>query len=265
MSSEVTDSAYWDEYWSKNKGDFPNYNLTSGLFYSYDLLLQKIVSETRERLGKHRLQVIDCGCGDGLILRYLCERFDDIDVYGIEYSDAIHKSEFMVEKLGFKAHLKKWDMNNGMPEDMIGKFDLVLSFGLIEHFQKPQDILQIMKTLMTDGGCMLTLIPNFDGLYNFIWKHFDSENYSHHIPISKAKLIKLHEGLDLTMLNCIRVGNPVIPGIHNASTVWKRFVNKIIININGRIFKRLIPKQLSLEKSYHLSPIVACSGILKNC
>jgi len=264
MGSEVTDSSYWDEYWSKNKEEFPDYNLSNGLFYSYDLLIQKLVRETRERLGRRRLRVIDCGCGDGLIIRYLCEQFEEIDVYGIEYSDAIHKTEYMVEKLGFNASLIKWDMNNGMPDDVIGKFDLVISVGLIEHFQRPQEMLRTMKTALAGDGCMLTLIPNFDGLFNFMWKLYDSENYSHHVPISKFKLLKLHEDLGLTMLDCIRVGNPIIPGMHNAKGLVKQLSNKIIININGRIFQKLIPKQVSLERSYYLSPIVACTGVLKN-
>lgn len=262
MSSEVTDSAYWNKYWAMNKDDYPSYDLSTGIFYSYNMLIQKLVKETKERLGKDRLRVIDCGCGDGLMLRYLCEQFDDIDVYGIEYSDAINKSQSMIEGLGFKVNLTKWDMNNGMPNSMVSKFDLVISVGLIEHFQKPEEILQTMKTVLADGGCMLTFIPNFDGLYNLVWKYLDNENYSYHVPISKARLLKLHEDLDLAMLDCIRIGNPIIPNIHNARSLLMRLANRIIININGRIFQRLVPKQVSLKKSYYLSPIVACSGVL---
>lgn len=196
-----------------------------------------------------------------MIIRYLCEQFDNIDVYGIEFSDSIYKAQRMVVDLGFKADLIKLDMNNGMPCDMIGKFDLVMSFGLIEHFKTPEKILRTMSTLLVDGGgCMLTLIPNFEGFFNLLWKYYDGENYSSHVPISKSKLLDLHEGLDLRMLECIGLGNPILPGIHNHKSLLLRLANKIIVNINGRIFQRLVPKQVSLEKSYYLSPVVACWG-----
>lgn len=261
MDNEVTNSEYWDKYWEQNKGSLPSYDLYKGLFYSYDMLLQRLVKETRRRMGKERLRVIDCGCGDGLILRYLSERFDDIEVSGIEYSDSIVIAQKMAEQLGYQISLTKWDMNNGMPKNMLGKFDMVLSFGLIEHFNEPLKILEVMKSALAPGGCMMTVIPNFDGLYNLLWRLYDQENYRQHVPIKAGRLRQLHERLGLEAIECFRLGNPTIPGIHNVRRLWEKAASTLIINLNGRILQKLAPRQERLDKSYPLAPVVVCTGV----
>jgi len=67
---------------------YPEYRRTEGLWYSIDLLLSDTIEKTRQRLGKKTLKILDCGCGEGLFLKFLHEGFDDIEIYGVDYSDA---------------------------------------------------------------------------------------------------------------------------------------------------------------------------------
>ena len=121
MGNEVTSKEYWDEYWTGDQVKFPDYNLSEGLFYSLDLLFRKYINQTRKMLGKDRLRIIDCGCGEGLILKYLFEQFDDLEIYGIEYSDSYYKTESMAKHLGYDINLIKGDLLDGWMEGRISR------------------------------------------------------------------------------------------------------------------------------------------------
>ncbi len=63
-------------------------------------------------------------------------------------------------------------------------FDVVCSFGLIEHFLNWQELLRQHARLVAPGGLLLVSTPNFrGGLQGWIHRHFDSVNLEkHHLP-----------------------------------------------------------------------------------
>jgi len=260
MSNEVTDSTYWDKYWGSSD-ELPHYDASRGLFYSYDLLLSSCIAQVRKRMDRNTLQVIDCGCGEGMMLRFLQERFSGLEIAGIDYSEAIRKAESMGRLLACSWDLVKWDMNIGMPPKFVDSFDIVLSFGLIEHFNDPVPMLRTMKSALRKGGCMITIIPNFIGLYHFLWRLYDRDNHKQHVPISPDHLAALHEQIGLEGIAIYQLGAPIIPGIHNANHGWEKLLQWVITQINGRILQRFAPRQTRLDKCYPLQPVLACVGV----
>lgn len=260
MSNQVTSKEYWDTYWTPGNLRYPTYSVADGVFYSYLLLFKKYLSDTRQRLGKQRLRVLDCGSGEGLILRFLAEQFEDLEIWGIEYSDAHFKAKAWIDQKKYDIRLIHGDLLKGWDPDFIGYFDVVASFGLIEHFKNPAEILTQMSHALTKGGCLITIIPNFDGLYNLLWKVYDSENYKYHVPIKKEALIELHNGLGLKEVTYLRLGPTTVPGIHDARSAGQKILRFLITNINGRIVQKIAPKQTDLQRSFPLNPIVTCIG-----
>ena len=260
MSNEVTPKEYWDDYWGKIKTKYPDYDISRGLFYSYDLFFKKYLSKTRERLGKKKLKIIDCGCGEGLMLKFLNDQYEDIETWGIEYSDSYYKAEKMGEDLGYEFHLIKGDLLNPCDKNLIESFDIVVSFGLIEHFKDSSEIMRNMANLLRRKGCLITIIPNFNGLFNFLWKLYDKRNYRYHIPIHKEELLCIHQQEGIDELSFYTLGTPTIPGLLNIDSFQQKLLAFIILNINGRILQKLAPRQVSLRKSYPIAPIVACVG-----
>ena len=83
------------------------------------------------------------------------------------------------------------------------KFDLVASFGFIEHFTNWEEILAKHAALVDDKGCLVIEAPNFTGAFQH-WLHsgFDQLNYArHHIPamdIAKWAAFLQRSGFDIT-------------------------------------------------------------------
>ncbi|SDD78066.1 Methyltransferase domain-containing protein [Dyadobacter soli] len=69
------------------------------------------------------------------------------------------------------------DLFNYNPER---KFDLVMSNGLIEHFEDTRAIIQKHASFLAPGGHILITLPNFRGLNGWFQKKFDHANFEKH-------------------------------------------------------------------------------------
>ncbi|MDH5276562.1 MAG: class I SAM-dependent methyltransferase [Gammaproteobacteria bacterium] len=260
MSKGITTKEYWDDYWGSGAPRFATYDKSRGVFHALDLLLAECLRRTRERLARDPLRLVDCGSGEGLILRFVHEQHPGVEVWGIEYSDAIEKSRQMAEELGYDFHLLRGDLFELCRPGVTEPFDVLTSFGLIEHFDDPGQVLAQLIQMVEPGGCVITVIPNFDGLFNALWKLYDPGNYRHHIPISNARLLAVHRELGLEDVALYPIGTPTIPAIHDAARSWQKKLNWVIEQVNGRILQPLWPRQVSLQRKYAMTPAVACVG-----
>lgn len=70
------------------------------------------------------------------------------------------------------------------------KYDIVCSFGFIEHFNNWERILVKQAHLVKDGGYLVVSAPNFRGFFQrMIHFIFDKENYErHYIPSMNPKM-----------------------------------------------------------------------------
>ena len=99
--------------------------------------------------------------------------------------------------------LNQLEQANGLPVNTIGvietdlftyqstqKYDLVVSNGLIEHFQNTTEIIQKHAEQLADGGVLLITLPNFKSLNGWFQQQFDPENYAkHHIACMDLALL----------------------------------------------------------------------------
>jgi SAM-dependent methyltransferase len=75
------------------------------------------------------------------------------------------------------------------------KYDIVLSCGLIEHFEDTKAIIKSHLQFLNSGGKLLITLPNFTGVNGWVQQKFDNENYlKHNIksmdPILLAQIAK---------------------------------------------------------------------------
>jgi len=260
MSKGITTKDYWDAYWGSGEPRYPAYDKSRGVYHSYGLLLTDCIARTTTRLGREPRTIVDCGCGEGLLMRFIHEHSPALDVWGIDYSDAIEKARQMGDHLNYDFHLVRGDLFEVCRPGGAGPFDMLISGGLLEHFADPGQVLAQLSQAVNPGGCVITVIPNFEGLAHFLWKLYDPANYGHHIPISEARLLEIHRDLGLEDVSFYTMGTPLIPGIHATPLRWQRALNWLIAQVNGRILQRLWPRQTSLSRRFPMTPTVACVG-----
>jgi SAM-dependent methyltransferase len=115
------------------------------------------------------------------------------------------------------------------------RYDMVCSFGLIEHFIDLKQIIGSHLEFLKPGGIILIVLPNFRGINGLVQKFFDPQNLAiHNLKTMDLFLLKT----TLAELNMTE-----IEVSYDASTqVWlEDLENKgIILNILIRVINRLM-------------------------
>ena len=123
-------------------------------------------------------KVLEIGCFPGRYLAILGELGYELN--GIDINPNT--------EIGLKNWLSKEGYNIGMIKDLDyhdlshnQKYDVVSSFGFIEHFSNFEEVLIKHCDLVADGGYLLITTPNFYGsIQNFLHKLLDKKNYNRH-------------------------------------------------------------------------------------
>jgi glycosyltransferase involved in cell wall biosynthesis len=101
-------------------------------------------------------RVLDLGCSDGRLgarLRSLGHEVTGVD---------LEKHDGVAERLD---HFVEADLDDGIPEEITGLFDVVLAADVVEHVRDPAMILRSAARLLTPGGVLIVSVPNFAHWY----------------------------------------------------------------------------------------------------
>lgn len=131
-------------------------------------------------------------------------------------------------------------------------YDLVISCGLIEHFEDLEDILTRHLAFIPSGGHVLITLPNFQGINGWIQKTFDRENYDkHNIQIMDRGI--LQQAAEKVGMQEVKVYYfrrfSVWLEKENEQPLWVRLMVKIIWLI-GKVLTRLVPIDSRLGSPY---------------
>jgi SAM-dependent methyltransferase len=99
-------------------------------------------------------RVLDVGCGDGFLLKYLQE--EGWDVMGTEPGNSACAREILGLDV-FQGPLDAADFS-------AGSFDVITLSHVLEHLHDPVATLQRVRHLLRDGGLVHIEVPNFDCL-----------------------------------------------------------------------------------------------------
>jgi SAM-dependent methyltransferase len=169
MENNLTDRDFWKAFWESKK-DLIFYIKPD---YVFGDILGKIIAENGYK------NAIELGGFPGYYSIYL-KKYKHIDTTLFDYY--IHQG--LIKQLLEKNGLKEGDINiieadlfNYTPKE---KYDMVLSFGLIEHFSDTKAIIQTHLQFLRPGGALFITLPNFTGVNGWIQRKFDLENYNKH-------------------------------------------------------------------------------------
>ena len=123
--------------------------------FSYEWLSARIVADAVRRIaslyGSGR--ILDVGCGEKPYRNYFSGAANYV---GLEHPDTIH-SRNVVDIFGSADALPFHD----------GSFDVVLSFEVLEHLEKPQEAITEMSRVLRPGGHAVVFVPFIYHLHEF--------------------------------------------------------------------------------------------------
>ena len=167
---------YWDEIYEKMQVEIiPEADIVRQWFERYIPAVSPDSGKT----------CIEIGCYPGRYLAVFGER--GYVLYGIDNCKKLQLLPGSLKDLGYRVGTF-WN------EDFFAftpgmKFDVVSSFGFIEHFTNYLEVLEKHLALVKDGGYLVLTVPNFyGGFQNWLHRNFDRLNYSRHfIPAMDIK------------------------------------------------------------------------------
>ena len=160
---ELTEVEFWDDYWANCK--LPNvvdYN------FSFERCLAAALKET---LPNVQGEVLEIGCAPGKWLAFMATEFK-LKPNGIEYSEAgMQATTKNFQLLGLTSgRIQTGDFFQIVPDR---QFDVVMSFGFIEHFSDVDAVVSRHLQWLKPGGTLILGVPNFRGVYYFLQKLLD--------------------------------------------------------------------------------------------
>jgi SAM-dependent methyltransferase len=112
---------------------------------------------------KPKMDIVELGCAPGLILKELCLSRPHHNYFGVDYSlEGLTITRTFLKENEIDAELIHADIRTYEPDRT---YDLVVSFGLIEHFDNPIEILEAHKKFVAKDGLVIATVPNYSNYY----------------------------------------------------------------------------------------------------
>lgn len=169
MDNLLTDRQFWVNYWESKTG--LSVNIPENYLFHKEL---GAIIKTR-----NVKTAIELGGFPGYYAVFL-KKYFKLDVTLLDYfvhqpvTNALLRSNGMEES---DIHIIETDLFN---HQEVKQYDLVLSCGLIEHFNDTADIIQRHINFVKPGGTLFITLPNFKALNGWFQKSFDRDNYDKH-------------------------------------------------------------------------------------
>lgn len=186
--------------------------------------------------------LLEIGCGASTFLPYLGKEFG-FNVSGIDYSEAgCDVASRTLAREGVHGNIICADAFH-VPEDMFGHFDVVVSFGVAEHFSNTAACIAAFSKFLKPGGLIITFIPNLVGLIGLLERVLDRSVYEKHVLLDRKSLQAAHQDAGLLIQSCdyflfANFGVANINEIPKGSVEWyaKRAVLKSLEGLTGMIW-----------------------------
>jgi len=149
--------------------------LSKSVLARYEETLSILKSHDIDLSGK---SVMDVGCGNGMLLKFLADNYKVSSQTGMEYAEAAVE---VAKKVYPGADYIVHDINTAFEH----KYDAVLSTEVLEHILHPGKAFGNLLEMVQDGGVLFLTVPNgrydtFSGHINFwspeSWDVFIAEN-----------------------------------------------------------------------------------------
>lgn len=206
----ITTPDYWEGVWAHTTvpdAIDPSNGAPENYFY---LVMHTLFTRALDTHHARGARLIEIGCGGSRWLPYFNRTFG-YEVSGIDFTvGGVSLSRAILDKAGVSGQIVQGDLFEP-PPDWIGRFDVVVSFGVVEHFENTSQVVSACARYLRPGGRMLTLVPTMQGLYGLVYRLLRPAIYRKHIPQNRETLAQAHTVAGLKVTHCDYVLG--LPGI----------------------------------------------------
>jgi SAM-dependent methyltransferase len=120
--------------------------------------------------------------------------------------------------------------------DLVERFDLVYSRGVMEHFDDASERLAILRRYLRPGGRILTTVPNMRGLNWLLQRFGDRARLEMHVVYDRQRLVHVHEAAGFATVASGYVGfhDGHVTATTNAAGTLRRWVHRQLCRTTGR-------------------------------
>lgn len=182
---EITGKENWNNFWSLNRDS--RFTRKS---YSKERMMRLLGEVLRPGC-----EVLDAGCGSGFFSNYFIQQ--ECNVTSLDYSDSALEITRRLTDGRSKAYLKADLLDPQFGEQYAGKFDLIFTDGLFEHFsaENQAKIMNNFKRVKRPDGIIVTFVPHRYSWWTLVrpWVMPGI----HETPFTLKQLRGLHQGMEI--------------------------------------------------------------------
>ncbi|MFA5479643.1 MAG: class I SAM-dependent methyltransferase [Candidatus Muiribacteriota bacterium] len=236
-----TDINYWENIWKQKNIDMLDENEP----------LNKFIINYLKKIPAENKKIIEAGCANSRWVKFLTE--NGFEVSGIDYSEeGIKNLKIYCDKNRIKCNLYLKDIFDDIPF-LKEKFDVLISFGLVEHFEDYSEVIQKLSCFLKKDGIIITVIPNLkNSIYYKIQKLSEKNILKKHVMINLKDLENAHSSC-FEKINCAYAGkiNFFITNFGSKKNLSIKII-RFIFYILNKIFSKIITR----ESSFYSQSIV---------
>jgi 2-polyprenyl-3-methyl-5-hydroxy-6-metoxy-1,4-benzoquinol methylase len=197
----LTDSDYWDKTWADRAVPQPLNPRDSGLNSTLPRRWHGFLSQSFGSLGiRAGDRLLEAGCGGSVFLPYFVTEYG-LDAEGLDNStEGCELSNAIARRSGIPTPIHFGDILHP-PVSLLGRYRVVVSLGLAEHFVPTTSIVSALAAFVQPGGWLITGVPNMHGIVGVIQKLVDPAVYRVHVALSPAELADAHRSCGLTVIS----------------------------------------------------------------
>jgi len=193
---------------------------------------------------------LELGCAPGYCSAVISYKKKNISMTGVDFSPSADSYLSTLKSIGtVNARLIKANLFEFKPEI---KYDVVGSFGLIEHFSGTdlEKILSLHDESLKPGGTLIIEVPNFNGFPGLWHRIFDAPSYSlHNISAMQPRIFNVFRDLGYTEKFCGYVGSMEVWGDSGAYRSDRKWLTQLTLELEARI------NNFSRQKESNGSPL----------
>jgi SAM-dependent methyltransferase len=175
--------------------------------------------------------VLELGCGASPWLPYL-ELRKGCRVTGLDYEpSAVELTVANMRGAGAQGEVLCRDAfalrDNA---DLVGRFDLVYSLGLMEHFSDLVACLRAARHYLRPGGLIVTLVPNLQGVNWALQRIADLRVLETHVVYDVNRLRQRHEeaGFSTVAADYLGYYDGYVSATASSTPVWRRRLHRAL-------------------------------------